>query len=201
MNRDSQKHHRHSLRLKEYDYSQSGYYFITICTVNKENIFGEIVNGKMLLNKFGIIVNEIWNSITSHFLNVNTDSFVIMPNHFHGIIIIINDGDLLRRGEVPSPPLKPTAHDIKSPLTKNIKGDETSPLQAFKPTLGQIEAYFKYQTTKEVNNLQNSQGKQLWQRNYYEHVIRNDEDLNQIREYIIYNPLKWNLDEENQNKA
>ena len=156
MNFDPQKHHRHSLRLKEYDYSQSGYYFVTICTVNKENIFGEIVNGKMLLNKFGLILNEIWNSITFHFSNVNTDSFVIMPNHFHGIIIIINDGDLLRRGEVPSPWLKPIADEIKSPGTLNTKGEGTLPLQSFKPTLGQIVAYFKYQTTKTKESMNES---------------------------------------------
>jgi putative transposase len=134
------------------------------------------MNGEVQLNKFGSIVNDCWNDIPNHFTNVEIDAFVVMPNHIHGIVSIVDT----RRGEVTSP----------AP-----KGAETAPLR--KHTLGQVIAYFKYQTTKSINQIHKTPGNRVWQRNYYEHVTRNEVDLNDVRQYIINNPIQWDMDEEN----
>jgi REP element-mobilizing transposase RayT len=165
----SERHRRKSLRLKDYDYSQQGLYFVTICSQNRESLFGDIIDGKMILNEYGKIVDEFWNKVPEHFANVNVDLFVIMPNHVHAIIEITNQSRGCR-GEG--------------------KGEVTSPL------LGKIIAYYKYETTKLINQLRDTTGLKIWQRNYYEHIIRNDKELSSIREYIKDNPLKWKLDKE-----
>ncbi len=170
------QHQRRSIRLKDYDYSQEGAYFVTICTHQNIPVFGKIMNGEMRLNRFGNIVNDCWNDIPDHFPNGENDAFVVMPNHMHGIVCIVDKC----RGEVTSP----------AP-----KGAETAPLR--KHTLGRIIAYFKYQTTKSINQIHKTPGNRVWQRNYYEHVIRNETDLNDVRQYILDNPVKWDMDEEN----
>lgn len=174
---DKEESQRCSIRLKDYDYSQEGAYFVTICTHGHKCLFGQIVDSTMQLNRFGNVVNKCWLEIPHHFPNVEVDAFVIMPNHFHGIVVIQD-----YRGEVTSP---------------TPKGAETAPLQ--RHTLGQTIAYFKYQTTKSINQICHTPGNRLWQRNYYEHVIRNEHDLNDIRQYILDNPVKWDMDEENPN--
>ena len=175
MDPHSQKHCRRSIRLKDYDYSQEGAYFITVCSRNKETLFGGVTEGKMQLNGYGKVVNDFWGNIPLHFPSVDTDVFVVMPNHVHGIILINN----VCRGVVTSPAM----------------GEVTSPLR--KISLGQLVAFYKYQTTKLINQIRDTPGVTVWQRNYYDHVIRNDEDLNEIREYILTNPLKWDLDSDN----
>lgn len=171
---DPKIHRRHSIRLRGYDYSQAGLYFVTVVTRGREKFFGEVVNGEMRLNQYGEIVQKWWNAIPEQFLNVETGAFVVMPNHAHGIIIITDD----RRGTVPVP-----------------LGGETPPLQ--ERTLGQIVAYFKYQSTKEINALKGGPITKLWQRNYYDHVIRNQQDLELTWLYIESNPAKWDTDSEN----
>ena len=182
-------YHRRSIRLKGYDYSQPGAYFVTVCAWNKECLFGEIKGGEMLLNECGEIIMKCWNAIPSHFVNVGCDEFVVMPNHIHGVIFINNC-----RGEVSSPFSEVVLHNSKS-KTALQNGGETPPLR--KITLGQIVAYFKYQSAKRINDIRNTQGTPVWQRNYYEHIIRDEKELQAIREYIRYNPLKWDEDEEN----
>jgi len=150
---------RKNLRLTNYDYSQEGFYFVTICTHERAYLFGDVANGQMQPNQWGTIVKECWYEIPIHFSTVYLDEFVIMPNHVHGIIV--------------------------------MEGGETPPLR---PTLGQVVAYYKYQSTKQINILRNLQGTRIWQRNYYEHVIRNDKDLDQTRQYIQFNPLLWDED-------
>ena len=166
---DSFKHHRRSIRLKGYDYSQPGPYFVTICAQNRECVFGEITNNKMVLTHLGDLVSKWWLDIPNHFPTVRIDKWIVMPNHLHGIIIIETN----RRGEVPSP----------------------SPSPSPSPKLGNVIAYFKYQSTKEINQKRNVSGVPLWQRNYYEHIIRDDNDLNRIRKYIEDNPQNWANDE------
>ncbi|MCG2720893.1 MAG: hypothetical protein L6290_02600 [Thermodesulfovibrionales bacterium] len=182
-------HHRRSIRLKGHDYSQTGAYFVTVCSLNKECMFGEIKHGTAGLNEYGEMVMKCWNEIPGHFINVECDEFVVMPNHIHGVIFINNC-----RGEVSSP-FSSDSDTIK--FTQ--QGGETPPLLR-KITLGQIVAYFKYQTAKTINQIRNTLGTSIWQRNYYEHIIRDDRELQAIREYIRYNPLKWNDDEENPEK-
>ena len=145
---DPQKHHRRSIRLKGYDYSSEGAYYVTIMTQGRESLFGEIVDGEMRINEYGEIVQKWWNEIPIHFPNVQLGAFVMMPNHIHGIIFITTE----RRGEVVSPLEDPNNNiqDAYVDETFNL-GRETLPLR--KRTLGQIVAYFKYQSTKEMNRI------------------------------------------------
>lgn len=180
---DPQKHHRRSIRLKGYDYSQEGAYYVTIVTWRREFLFGEIVDQEMLLSPYGEIVQKWWEEISVHFSNVETGAFVVMPNHVHGIIYIFEE----RRGTVPVPKDNAIDHE---------QGGETPPLR--KPTLGQIIAYFKYQATKEMNKVENTGTvTKFWQRNYYEHIIRDETDLQNKTDYIESNPLLWDEDDEN----
>ncbi len=119
-----------------------------------------------------------WNDLPQRFATIELDEFVIMPNHIHGIIVICDKPNVNCRGGVAPP-----------------QGEETSPLQ--KPALGKIIAYFKYQTTKQINQIHGTPGNRIWQRNYYDHIIRSEKSLAKIREYIINNPLQWELDSEN----
>jgi REP element-mobilizing transposase RayT len=194
---DPQKHHRRSIRLKGYDYSQEGAYYVTIVTWRRDFLFGEIVNQEMMLSQYGEIVQKWWQEIPVHFSNVETGAFVIMPNHVHGIIYIFEE----RRGTVPVP-----EDDGENSISQNDDmsgenlGGETPPLRGFDgiPTLGQIVAYFKYQSTKEMNKADNTGTvTKFWQRNYYEHIIRDETDLQNKTDYIESNPRLWDEDDEN----
>ena len=174
---------RRSIRLKEYDYSQSGAYFVTICTHDRECLFGEIIDGQMALNDAGKMIDEKWQELKTRFPNIELDEYAIMPNHFHGIITL----NFKIVGAGSSCPDETTESPCDS-------GREDRA-----PTLGDIVGYFKYQTTKQFNATPDIGIIKLWQRNYYEHVIRNEDELNEIRQYIIDNPAKWDTDEENPN--
>lgn len=175
MKYNPEKHHRRSVRLKEYDYSQAGAYFVTVCAWNRECLFGEIVDGEMQLNELGVVVQECWDEIPRHFPNVELDEFIVMPNHVHGIIVIIVDG----RGTACR---APTTEKFGKPVANSL------------PT---IIRSFKSATTKRINQTRGTPGVRLWQRNYYEHVIRNEESLNEIRQCISGNPKRWAEDEDN----
>ncbi|WP_337869707.1 transposase [Meiothermus sp.] len=178
MTYNPQQHHRRSIRLKGYDYTQAGAYFITICTHDRECLFGEVVDGKMRLNTAGTIIRQCWLDIPHHFPAAKLDEFVIMPNHVHGILVLA-EWHVGARHAVPLQPQierfgKPRAHSIST-----------------------IVRSFKSAATKRVNEYRGIPGMPLWQRNYYEHTIRDMESLNRIREYIVNNPLQWLLDREN----
>jgi REP element-mobilizing transposase RayT len=182
MKYDLDKHHRKSIRLKDYDYSQTGAYFVTICTHNKKCLLGNIIDGKMELSEIGAIVDKCWNDIQRHFQNVSFDVYMVMPNHIHGIINIVG----AKHSHLTLTNKTITLPANASPL--RLHGTDPN-------SLGAIIQNFKSVTSRKINHILASQ-KPLWQRNYYEHVIRNDEDLNDIREYVINNPLKWELDKE-----
>ena len=173
MQYDLEKHNRRSIRLNGYDYTQFGYYFITICTHQKSCLFGAIANNKLNLNKFGQIAFTCWQAIPEHFPKIELDSFVIMPNHVHGILIITyNSG---RGLAMPNP----------------YEGKFGKPVAGSIPT---IIGSFKSAVTKQINILRNSKGMSVWQRNYYEHIVRDEASLNRIRQYIINNPFDWKND-------
>ncbi len=175
---------RRSLRLPHYDYRQEGAYFITVCTHSRQPLFGSIRCDKMYLNEAGRIAANCWAAIPSHYPNGQIDTFVVMPNHIHGIIFITNDHRTvgannhspLRHDETPSQNDRPRFH---------------SPSR----TIGAIVRGFKIGVTKWFR--ENTDVHPVWQRNYYEHVIRNDTALHEIRQYILNNPAKWNEDPEN----
>ena len=182
MQYDSKKHNRRSIRLKGYDYTQSGYYFITICTYQKSCLFGAIANNKLNLNKFGQIAFTCWQAIPKHFSKIELDEFIIMPNHIHGILIVTyNNG----RGLVGNNSGRGLA------MPNPYEGKFGKPVAGSIPT---IIGSFKSAVTKQINILRNSKGMSVWQRNYYEHIVRDEASLNQIRNYIINNPLSWTED-------
>ena len=158
---------RKRLRLREYDYSSSGMYFVTVSTHNRISLFGKVVEGAMRLNRLGTIVEEAWYELRSHYPCVHLDSFVVMPNHVHGIII----------------------------LTEKTSSREKS---TKRHSLSEVIRAFKTFSARKINQLRNKK-ESVWQRNYYEHIIRNEESRGQIREYIETNPQRWHLDRENPN--
>ena len=178
-NRDM--HRRRSIRLKEYDYSQSGAYFVTICAWNRECLFGEVVDGGIRLNESGIIIQDIWNATPNHFQNIELDEFIIMPNHIHGIVIIVGAQFIA--------PFRKTTAVKQGIMNRGVMNHA--------PTVGEILRAFKGRCTHAINKIRNTPGIPVWQRNYYEHIVRNDSELNSIREYIMNNPLKWDMDENN----
>lgn len=169
---------RRSLRLRGYDYSQVGMYFITICTYGRELLFGEVVEVEMVVNQMGKVVEEEWLRTPALRPYVTLDEFVVMPNHVHGIIVFSDAG-------------------IRSVGAHSCAPLQQARLQRQPRSLGSLIAGFKSATTKRINNLRGSPGVLLWQRNYHEYVIRNEKDLSRIRDYILTNPLRWELDREN----
>ncbi len=180
----SDKHRRNSIRLKGYDYIQAGAYFVTICTRGRECLFGDIMNGEMQLNEVGRIMANTWEWLATQYAYIELDAWIVMPNHLHGIIVILNDDSTSGSGRGGSR-TAPTQIAIAKPVTR-------------KP-LGRLIGAFKTVSTQRINELNGSSGAPIWQRNYYEQIIRDEKSLQQIREYIISNPLKWGLDHENPN--
>ncbi len=163
---------RRSIRLKNYDYSQQGAYFLTICTKNKQCLFGDIKEDKIRLNRLGAIVCECWQVIPEHFSHVELDTFVIMPNHIHGILWIAKSVS--------------DEYQSSAQYQKVIKGSIPTIVRSFKSVV-----------TKQINQICQQKGTSLiWQRNYYEKIIRDEKMLDNIREYIINNPANWKLDDD-----
>ncbi|PIV22510.1 MAG: hypothetical protein COZ69_14485 [Deltaproteobacteria bacterium CG_4_8_14_3_um_filter_45_9] len=170
------RRNRKVIRLREYDYSQAGGYFITICTYNREYLFGQVANHQMMLNKTGETVKQWWLKLEDKFINVKLDNYVVMPNHIHGIIVVIEKDKV---GAIHELPLQSGMIMRRQMLIPKTVG------------------YFKMNSAKYINRLRGAMGYPLWQRNYYEHVIRNENELYRITDYIKNNPLKWDLDREN----
>ena len=176
---DNKRHHRRSIRLKGYDYSQAGAYFVTICTQDRECLFGEIVDGKMVLNDAGRMICRWYSELENKYPDIRCDEFICMPNHIHFVIINVG-ADLCVR---PCVETSKTGEHAGSPLRTVVQ-------------------WFKTMTTNEYIRGVKQHGwtpfsGKLWQRNYYEHIVRNEHEMNRIREYIVNNPLKWETDQDN----
>jgi putative transposase len=191
---DPKVHHRKSIRLLGYDYSQAGAYFVTIVAQGRESFFGKIIDGEMVLNDSGRMVIAIWESMAERFSNVELGAFVVMPNHFHAIVIIHDT--TVGAGLVPAlgEGMNPTGATTRVVPTGNG------------PTLGQIIGAFKSISTHEYITGVDEKGwarfyKRLWQRNYYEHIIRNEREMQAKWDYILDNPAMWEADEENPKSA
>lgn len=200
MTYDQESHHRRSIRLQGYDYTQSGAYFITAVTQDRACLFGQVIDGEMRLNDAGVIARQCWLDIPNHFSNAQLDEFAIMPNHVHGVIVLLESLDMTynvgARHAVPLPndamPLPNDAVPLPRDLSKGEKFG--NPISGSIPTI--VRSY-KSAVTKRINERHGTPGAPVWQRGYYEHIIRNHESLNRIREYILNNPLQWALDREN----
>ena len=172
---DPDKHHRRSIRLQKYDYSSVGRYFLTLCTEHRIPFFGRITGETMTLNDAGEMVLSWLTKLPEKYPNVHCDEHVIMPNHFHGILSI-SGLPVAERGE-----------NMVSPLQNRRRG------------LGQYVSWFKRMTTAYIRGVEQLDWKpfpgKLWQRNYWEHIVRDDDELNRIRKYIRNNPAKWETDD------
>jgi putative transposase len=171
-------HHRKTIRLHEYDYSQAGFYFVTMCTQNRVLLFGDIVDGVMVLNGAGMMIETWWNELPQKFVDIRLDEYVVMPNHMHGVIEIV--GADLRVCPDKNASINQGAH-TGAPLHTMVQWFKTMTTNAY------IQGVNK-------NNWPCFPGK-LWQRNYWERIIRNDQELNNTREYIRNNPAQWALDD------
>ncbi|KPL82164.1 hypothetical protein SE15_13880 [Thermanaerothrix daxensis] len=243
MRYDPTKHHRRSIRLKGYDYSQAGAYFITIVTQDRACLFGEVVDGAMRLNEYGRIVEFTWHDLVNHVTGIVLDTFVVMPNHVHGIVIITDAPDdvTVGAGSEPAPTATnpaPTATK-PAPTTTNLAPTITKPAPttmepaptATKPApatmepaptttepaptttdraptitttakpkrhaLPEIIRQFKTFSARRINQCRQTANVAVWQRNYYEHIVRDEHALNRIRRYILDNPARWAFDREN----
>jgi REP element-mobilizing transposase RayT len=165
----NKKFNRRSIRLPGYDYSKAGAYFITLCSFNRNLIFGKIVNGKVVFSKIGMIAAKYLEEIPNHFEDTFIDEFVVMPNHIHFILILLG--------------------------VQNIEPQQNEYQKIIPKSVGSIIRSYKAAVTRwcRITNVENFR----WQRNYFEHIVRNDEDLYRIKEYIVNNPLKWEIDEDN----
>jgi putative transposase len=162
-------HHRRSIRLDGYDYTQAGAYFVTICVQRRECLFGEVTRGQLQMNEYGLIVREAWEWLAKQYDYVDLDASIVMPNHFHGIIVLADNS--FSKGSSPVVPATTDAPQRKS--------------------LGRLIGAYKTTSTKQINILRDTPGATVWQRNYYEHIIRSDLALQRIRDYIANNAYTW----------
>lgn len=193
---DPKIHHRRSVRLKEYDYSQAGAYFVTIVAWQREMLFGEIVNGEIMLNRYGQIVLNAWTDLPNHYRHVELGAFMIMPNHVHGIVVLIDDdrGGSFVSGGMNLP-------DESHAGMGNVPANQTRPyVTAKRHGLPEIVRAFKSFSARRINILRHAEGIPVWQRNYYEHIIRNEPEMDRITRYIEANPTRWANDDENPNR-
>jgi REP element-mobilizing transposase RayT len=174
MKYDPNIHRRRTVRLQGYDYSQAGAYFITLCTQGRECLFGDIADRQMRLNDAGKIVAEEWMKTAEMRDEVELDEWMVMPNHFHGIIVI-TCRDTARRA--------PTGDTKMERFGRPVSGSVPTIVRAFKSA-----------AARRINEWRQTPGSSLWQRNYWEHVIRDEPELNAIREYVHNNPAQWELD-------
>jgi REP element-mobilizing transposase RayT len=176
----AQRHYRKSIRLQEYDYSHPGNYFFTICTVGRACILGEVRACEVHLSRLGEIMMEAWLDLPAHHSMIELDEMVIMPNHVHGILSICTDEDGM-----------PIGQDMPSSTpTRGKRGPG-------KGSLGSILGSFKSASSRNINKHRATPGTPVWQANFYEHIIRNEQSLDRIRAYIAGNPARWDDDDEN----
>jgi len=175
MTYDPERHHRRSIRLQGYDYAQTGAYFVTIVCQGRELLFGDVVDGAMVLSPYGEIARDEWRRSAAMRAELELDAFVVMPNHVHGIVKIAS--------------LEEAGADVGA--------HGRAPLHRPPRSLGSFIAGFKAATTKRINAARQTPGQPVWQRNYYERIIRDEEELNRIRQYIVDNPACWEEDPEN----
>jgi putative transposase len=174
---DPYVHRRRSIRLPDFDYSQGLGIFVTICTYAREPLFGEVIDERVELSDYGRIVDDCWSGTPGHFPNASLDEYCIMPNHVHLILYLLDNGH-------------PSPGDIEFAGPDDLRSARLLP-----SSLGAILGSFKSIVARRINAARATPGSPVWQRNYYEHVIRDDRDLQRIREYVASNAAKWQDDE------
>jgi putative transposase len=202
--------HRHTLRRRDYDYALAGAYFVTICTYQRACLLGRVTDGQMRISPLGRIAVFCWCDLREHFPAVTLDAFVVMPNHPHGIILLkgIDEHAAFVPDQAGEACLAPTNNHLvgegqaatvaRGGQGLTMAGNGSPPSQgAQRPTLGTIVAAFKSAATRAARQKTGTPNLRLWQRTYYEHVIRTETALARIRQYIENNSAKWALDQDN----
>ncbi|MBZ5670947.1 MAG: hypothetical protein LAO04_14615 [Acidobacteriia bacterium] len=192
----SEKHRRRSVRLRGYDYSQPGEYFVTLCTHEMQMLFGRVIDGRMELNSYGKIADDEWRRSTAIRSEIELDEWVVMPNHIHGIIRLI---DVDGRGARPcAPTARIAALDAGTHGRTPLQPVGTRRIPPRRPkSLPSFVAGLKPAVKVRINELRHSPGAPVWERNYHEHIIRSPQELDIIRDYIRHNPLRWACDRYN----
>lgn len=198
MTYDPERHNRQSIRLSEYDYRSPGVYFVTACAADRRCLFGAVIDGQMHTNDYGDIVVEEWRRTEQVRDRVIVDTFVVMPNHTHGVIIITDPPD------ADSPQQSSPASTGTAENDRGRDSSATNPYHDKSPnrtfggaiagSLSTIMRQFKSMVTKRVNRLCDTTGASVWQRNFYERVVRTRDELERIRTYIRRNPAQWDED-------
>jgi REP-associated tyrosine transposase len=178
MRRSREVHKRRSIRLHAFDYAAPGEYFVTICSHQRECLFGSAVDGEIQLTETGRVIARCWRAIPTHFPNVQVDAFVIMPNHVHGILRIVD-----RR--------LPVGATYMSPLRAEVDPGTSGARRPVAGSLGVVVSTFKAAVTRAARRRGHRSSAPIWQRNYYEHVVRDDRSLHQLRDHIAANPARW----------
>lgn len=194
---DPERHHRRSIRLPGYDYTQEGAYFVTLVAANRECLFGDVVHDRVVLSTYGKIADWFWRDIPRHAAYVHLDAFVVMPNHVHAVFWIVNvgatqtyrpaDGEPILHEEEGLPPR--SLPGFASPLPDR-------PIGPASHSVGAIIGNYESVTTRRINHVRKSAGAVVWQRNYYERIVRSEEELHRICRYIQNNPAQWASDPE-----
>jgi REP element-mobilizing transposase RayT len=169
---------RRSIRLKGYDYAQPGAYYVTICTAGRLCIFGEVAADAVQLSPIGSIVEATWKELPQHYPFVELDSFVVMPNHVHGVLFLLDEPSF--EGYVVGAGLRPA---------RKVAGQ-------VRHSLSEVVRAFKTFSARRINAARGARGASVWQRNYYERIVRDEKELERIREYIDNNPAQWEADGE-----
>jgi REP element-mobilizing transposase RayT len=190
---DPQKHRRRSIRLPHYDYSQEGAYYVTVVAWHRECLFGEIRNAEMRLNSLGKIIQYEWLALPKRLSYVELGAYAVMPNHFHGILYIHEHVGATRH----NPTGSHSGTISSSIITRESLEGSPLPYGPKPASLGAILAQFKSRATKRIWKIPEFKDTPIWQRNYYEHIIRDDNDLKNKTDYIEANPLLWGQDDEN----
>ena len=187
MGKHAKKHRRRSIRLPGYNYTSPGAYFVTICTHQGKLLFGEVVDERVALNECGRIAHKEWLASERIRREIEMDTFVIMPNHLHGIVWIRETAD--------APTVEARDEGSHGVRARGTRAHGRAPLQRPPRSLGSFIAGYKSAVTARINRVRGTPGTPVWQRNYWEHIIRNDTSLNEIRAYIQNNPVRWDDDQ------
>ncbi len=183
---DPERHHRRSIRLPGYDYTGPGAYFVTLCVADQSHLFGEVVDGEMALNDYGQVVHYEWLKSAEIRREIELNTFVVMPNHFHAIVWIVGAYHYWAHAGAPNNDTPGGASETRA--------DGRPPLHRPPKSLGSLIAGYKSAVTKQINLLRDTPGVAVWQRNYWEHIIRTERALGAIRAYIENNPARWEWD-------
>ncbi len=195
---DPERHHRQSVRWRDHDYATGGTYFVTLVTLDRECLFGDVRDGEIRLNELGLIVDREWAHSAIIRPEVTIDVFTVMPNHLHGLVTINPKEGPIVGAHGGAPFSVVTNAGVDQPLlVTSGRAHHRAPLQRSPRSLGSMIAAFKQVSTVAINIQRGTPGSKIWQRSFHEHIVRDETDFDRIAWYIVSNPENWESDEDN----